>query len=114
METKVQGLRQGSLQQSTRGNGHCMASCAASGGSLPCHSRNRVVDIGRRFIGIEEHAAMRYPRRGVVGVDTRQARIHYPRAGEQVNHSSTSLFPTRSPARPRDLGFLTKLKAGSR
>ena len=42
------------------------------------------VSIGRGFMGIEEHAAVRCPCCDATGVDTRHARI-CPRAGAQVN-----------------------------
>ncbi|CAN0496495.1 unnamed protein product, partial [Laminaria digitata] len=40
--------------------------------------------MGRRFMGIEEHVAVRCPCCDAVDVDTRHARI-CPRAGAQVN-----------------------------
>ena len=42
------------------------------------------VVMGRRFMGIEEHEAMRWPCCDAVGVDTRHALI-CPRAGAQLN-----------------------------
>ena len=42
------------------------------------------VGIGRRFMGIEEHVAVRCPCCDATDVDTRHARI-CPRAGAQVN-----------------------------
>ena len=42
------------------------------------------VGMGRRFMGIEEHVAVRFPCCDAVGVDTRHAHI-CPRAGAQVN-----------------------------
>ena len=42
------------------------------------------VGMGRRFLGIEEHVAVRCPCCNAINVDTRHARI-CPRAGAQVN-----------------------------
>ena len=51
-------------------------------GLVICYTRSRVVGIGRRFIGIEEHVAVRCPCGDTVDVDTRHTRI-CPRAGAQ-------------------------------
>ena len=52
----------------------------------PCHTVTAAefVGMGRRFLGIEEHVAVRCPCCDAVDVDTRHARI-CPRAGAQVN-----------------------------
>ena len=53
------------------------------------HTRNRVVGIGRRFMGIEEHVAVRCLCCDATDVDNRPTRICpraiCPRAGAQVN-----------------------------
>ena len=53
-------------------------------GSLRVIPETEFVVIERRFTGIEEHVAARYPCCDATDVDTRHARI-YPRAGAQVN-----------------------------
>ena len=52
----------------------------------PCHTVTAAefVGMGRRFLGIEEHVAVRCPCCDAVDVDTRHARI-CPRSGAQVN-----------------------------
>ena len=49
------------------------------------------VGMGRRFLGIEEHVAVRCPCCNAVKVDTRHARI-CPRAGAQVNQHQPLLY----------------------
>ena len=68
-----------------------------------------LVGMGRRFIGIEGHVAMRYPCCAAADVDIRDVRI-CPRAGAQVNQHQPRLhaiFPTS-----KRLGILHQVESG--
>ncbi|CAN0184367.1 unnamed protein product, partial [Laminaria digitata] len=77
-------LRQGSLYRSLHGAGATACLRARPTDSLCGLPAAEFVGMGRRFIEIEEHVAVRCPCCDAVDVDTRHARI-CPRAGAQAN-----------------------------
>ena len=60
-------------------------------GLAPCHARNRLREIERRFMGIKEHVSMKCLWFDLLGVDTRHACI-CPRAGAEVNQHQPLLL----------------------
>ena len=73
----TEGPHQGSLQEPPRGR-------SRPTDSLRVIPAAEFVGMGRRFLGIEEHVAVRCPCCEAINVDTRHARI-CPGAGAQVN-----------------------------
>ena len=73
----TEGPHQGALQEPPRGR-------SRPTDSLRVIPAAEFVGMGRRFLGIEEHVAVRCPCCEAINVDTRHARI-CPGAGAQVN-----------------------------
>ena len=70
--------------RSLQGAGATACLRASPTDSLGVIPASEFVGMGRRFLGIEEHVAIRCPCCDAVDVDTRDARI-CPRSGAQVN-----------------------------
>ena len=77
--------------RSLQGSGAIACLWAWPTDSLRVIPTTKFVGFGRRFMGIEEHVAVRCPCCDATDVDTRHARI-CPRAGTQVNQHQPLLY----------------------